>query len=520
MTLISDLLHINQRLTWLCTKNHHTALGPMYKMSGFSRTFYNADMLEKTKRVVNQDDFKFDKCTADQTYDSTKHICTDPENPLFYLQTEFLIDVLNGDVQEEPDDYKEYYPSLEETPFTCLYTKEINNLHFNIVEWTSDTQSFWTGWVRREMMANLNSKFIFTGLRKRRRDESSDNTKIKWKSNGEGANTFAQNLIWWNHRHEKNRLKENEKFFIAFVSNTDKTLTTQNIFMAVGVFVHEKSLYSTMGITKSFRLSMYDTEETYEYMQSSGLDESQRNQQTAVLHHANQHLNRGSIKLQSFIADFIQEKHSTVCGLFFRPNKIMRNFVCKYFPDYDLGSDKDIRNAKEPRVARVQSDIQMDDPPRIIQLKSDEEIQIRGETFPVPFWEPPSQNAHPDYWLNRHIPLMYVPVAQMRTPVSEDESKYTHVLRERFQRDGEWRTKLLRKLKDLTPSKKYWTLFCVSDLVRQDNMIQQSQGLIKDVLGIKPENEVHGSKGPAKYTFTYNTNKYHLNITNKECKIK
>jgi hypothetical protein len=275
-----------------------------------------------------------------------------------------------------------------------------------------------------------------------------------------------------------------------------------------------------MGITKSFRLSMYDTEETYEYMQISGLNESQRDQQMAVLSHANQHLNRGSIKLQSFIADFIHEQHSTVHGIFFRPNRIMRNFVSMYFPDYDLGSDKDIHNAKEPRVARTQFGIEMDDPPKIIQLQSDEVITIRDKTLPVPFWEPPCTNSHPDYWLNRHIPLMYVPVAQMRTPVSEDEGKYTHIMREVFQRNGEWRTELLRKLRNLKPSVKFWTLFRVSDLLRQENMTQQILVLIKDVLGIKPQIEVTGSKEPAKYSFTYNDNVHHLQITETECKIK
>jgi hypothetical protein len=479
------------------------------------REEYDYRMREMTRRVVNQFDFSFDKCNTDNTYNSKIHICTDPDNPLFYIQTEFLVDVLNGNVPEVPYDYTGYFPPLEQIEFTCLHTNKIDSLSFNITEWTMDTHMFWSGWVRNEMMANISLKF--KGIQKY--DEVSEKI-TEWQGNDQGANTFAQNLIWWRHQHDNNRLKTHERFFIAFISNTDTTLSTQNIFMAVGVFVHEGCLYSTMGITKSFRLSVYDTDESNKYMQISGFAESQIEQQTIDFRTANKDLKRASIKLQSFIADFIQEKHSTVHGIFFRPNHLMRNFVRVYFPDYDLGSDKDILNAKDPRVAKAYTDVQLDDPPKIIQLESDEVIKIRDKTFPTPFWEPPSQNAHPDYWLNRHIPLMYVPVAQMKTPVTENESKYTRMLRAVFRRDGDWRTVLLRKLKNLKPSKNYWTLFHASDLLCQDNMIQQILVLIKDVLGIEPQIEVYGSRDPDKYIFTYNGHVHNLKITDTECKIK
>ena len=394
--------------------SHHGFLGPALVMDENNGFFYNHTQGEKMHKIINNPDFKWDKCKLDTTgYDYKSHISVDKDNPLFYYQTEFIIDELDNQVE-----YNSLYPASSplRLPPDSVFEANHDGLYYCMEKWDSMNHSFWDQWCRQEMNANANVSFRnFPGL-----SDRSNKKYTQWGGNCDGANTFAQNLIWYTHRMSvSGRVTKDESFYIAYIASRPDISNIQDVFMAVGVFVQMGGVYSTMGITKSFRLTMSDTNAAASYMTTSGVT----NVDAAIRKFVNAEptMKGSSVKLQKYIAQTVKQQIDPATkGLFFRPNGCMRRIMQKVFR-YErsmyVGSNLGVRNFEQmidECTASVQMDI-MDTPPSIIYENNTVILPSIPAAIPTPFWEPPSPFSHPDAWLNLHLPLVFIPAYSFET---------------------------------------------------------------------------------------------------------
>ena len=442
-------------------------LGPKYDMFPGFGWDYDIRMRSILKKTILLKEFKeqFDTCGLEEAYDHTKHICTDPDNPLYYFQVEFLVDVLTDQPEPDLNVHTTFFPKPENiTPPHRVHTgSEDDGLHFCIDEWSEAAAPFWNSWVREEMLANVNDRLTAFGSLARDGSEM-----VRWRKNSDGAATFAQDLIWYAQRFRHGRVGAGEHFYIAYISTDRDTLSTQSVVMAVGVFVAEESLYSTMGITKSFRLDMCDTMHAERWMLEVGFTSQELEAQIQLLKSTRGKLKGSSaIKMHEFVANFVAERFPSNKGLFFRPNGVMRKLMVQNFADYDIGSDKDAINRKwitENKLASMDPDC-TDCTPSILQRPAN--VVIRQEQpLPHPFWEPPSAFPHPDYFLNMHLPLMFVPIQQMRSRAPKQIAQQVEIARKHFKHNAKWRKELLERIATIKSSRglSVHTLFSIDDL--------------------------------------------------------
>ena len=145
----------------------------------------------------------------------------------------------------------------------------------------------------------------------------------------------------------------------------------------------------------------------------------------------------------------------------------MRKLMVQNFADYDIGSDKDAINRKwitENKLASMDPDC-TDCTPSILQRPAN--VVIRQEQpLPHPFWEPPSAFPHPDYFLNMHLPLMFVPIQQMRSRAPKQIAQQVEIARKHFKHNAKWRKELLERIATIKSSRglSVHTLFSIDDL--------------------------------------------------------
>jgi hypothetical protein len=183
--------------------------------------------------------------------------------------------------------------------------------------------------------------------------------------------------------------------------------------MAVGVFSQSGCLYSTMGITKSFRLEMSDTVQAESCMRDSGFSQLATDKWIGAFKKANGVMKGSSVELQKYIANVISNMDPGNKGLFFRPNGLMRGIMKKVFQhQMHTGSNIDARNFTQ-MIEEGTCAVSMDsiDRPLAIKQYSDRIVLPDGLKLHIPFWELPSLFPHPDSLLNPHLPLVYIPIA-------------------------------------------------------------------------------------------------------------
>ena len=392
-------------------------LGPAYNFDHPDwAIMYEEDQQDKMPMIINNPDFKWDKCKMDQMkgFNHRFHITDDKDNPLFYFQSEFLVDEFDDPVEENS-----YYPlhspmrSVVSQLDVDKFVTETDGLFYCMEKWNPINHLFWTQWVRQEMNSNLDRHLVNEPGLKYRGDAQK---YVQWEGNGDGAGTFAQDLVWYNHRvNIPGRIGAGESFYIAYIASRPDVLSIQDVFMAVGVFIQAGSVYSTMGITKSFRLKMSDTDYAESCMKKSGYDQEEINYWIETFENANQEMKGSAVKLQNYVAKTMQTIDKNTKGLLFRPNGLMRKIMKKALqPMHSIytGSNIDVRNFNQmiyEGTANVRLSC-MDELPLIRQFPDRIELPD-GPSVRIPFWEPPSRFSHPDAWLNPHLPLVYIPIS-------------------------------------------------------------------------------------------------------------
>ena len=172
-------------------------LGPFYTMDPFYGDMYNRRQLENIKPLVSMDDWIWDRCGIGNigepgVYDYANRLCGDKDNPLYYYQSELLVD----DMDSSNDSY---YPAITREEAEQHSQTPQGTIHFGMELWDETNNKFWQQWVRQEMKANMDVDLINDG----------------WARNCDGANTFAQNLIWYQHRCASGRAMAGESFYSA-----------------------------------------------------------------------------------------------------------------------------------------------------------------------------------------------------------------------------------------------------------------------------------------------------------------
>ena len=399
-------------------------IGPFFDMHPYTSEPYNQRQLENIKPLVSMDDWIWDTCGIGRfgeagVYDYKRRLCDDKDNPLYYYQTEILVDGFDSI-------HDAYYPAITAEEAAMHSSEPRSGPYFGMVEWNQSSDIFWQRWVKQEMKSNMDLELIDTGLLKTgvRKDYDPSNftmqrianAMIRWSRNIDGASTFAQDLIWYRNRQVNGRVKPGESFYIAYIS-LHEHITIRSVVFAVGVFIQEGGFYSTMGITKSFRVSMSDTHKAKAWMAES--DEKMRSETEHVaviqpaewisMYNAVKCVSGYSIKLQVFIRDEVKRLNFKTIGLLFRPNGIMRSIMRNHFRSHLLGSNVDWDHSHQLlELGRGDKSNQsiMDNPPSILQYA--DFIKIAGTSVPSPFWESKTTYRHPDSPLNPHLPLMFI----------------------------------------------------------------------------------------------------------------
>ena len=411
-------------------------IGPPFEMDALFAYGYNKRQVMKLKNIVSLTDWNWDKCGIDQgEYNFTIHLCTDKDNPLYYFQNELLVDFFET-VQGG------YYPAITAEQ-SAAHAMDPGDAMFGMEEWNESNDIFWQQWVRLEMMfrqqgvrlemkSTMNPPLYSSGLRKRGRSEYDG---MRWGGNSDGANTFAHNLIWYKHRMHNGRCMPGEKFYIAYIS-LHSVKSIRSVIMAVGVFVQEDGFYSTMGITKSFRLAMSDTTHAFELMQSDqeafemSTEEYPQDPVATpedwINLYKRENIVRGrSVELQRYIANELTRLGHRTHGLLFRPNGTMRGIMMTKIRQFLIGSNVDVMHIKQQTSFGVlNNDLTfIDDPPLIIQSNDGVIPTIcidGGAPIKTPFWEPPLPYSHPDASLNPHLPLMFIRMGELTGPRNDD----------------------------------------------------------------------------------------------------
>lgn len=411
-------------------------IGPYFEMDEWLVDGYNSRQLVKLHNIVSLTDWKWDKCGIDDgVYDFRKRLCGDKDNPLYYFQNELLVDVFET-VQGG------YYPAVTSEQ-SAIHAEDPGDALFGMEEWNESNDTFWQQWVKQEMSANMDKQFYSRGLSRRGRPAYD---VVRWVGNCDGANTFAQDLIWYKHRMDNSRCLAGEKFYIAYIS-LHSVKSIRSVIMAVGVFVHENRFYSTMGITKSFRLTLSDTSEAFEFMKQSDQNAFQMSTEAyrmwvddggvgsskpieypqypsltpddwIKLYNRENKVRGHSVRLQRYIANELTRLGHVTVGLLFRPNGLMRKIMMGNFNHCLIGSNIDIMHIEQQRSLGVSTNDKrfIDSPPLIIQSDSGGTPTIcieGGIPIQTPFWEPPSPYSHPDSSLNPHLPLMFISMCDL-----------------------------------------------------------------------------------------------------------
>jgi hypothetical protein len=391
--------------------NHY--LGPFYDMPAAVAENYNSRQLANLRPIVSMHDWIWDTCGVGVgmdmgRYKYTNRLCNNRDNPLFYYQSELLVDEMCSDEDM-------YYPAVTQLE-SDDHENEPPGPFFEMEEWTPSNDDFWQRWVKQELRANMDSSMLFRGLTKR-----SSGDLVKWTSNSDGANTFAQNLIWFKRHCEDGQRLPGDSFHIAYIS-THEHRTVRSVVYAVGVFVQLRGFYSTMGITKSFRVTMSDTHEAEGWMKDAD-DTVYAEPERPVMSPVDwikKYNDIGSkkgyaVKLQQFIRDRVLGFRTV--GLLFRPNGIMHSIMKATFERVLVGSDLDWIHAKQLCEQGAKSNTHLMDCPAMIK-QTHIEVLIEAEpklAIPTPFWEFKTPFAHPDSALNPHLPLMFIRINHLHT---------------------------------------------------------------------------------------------------------
>ena len=406
-----NLMQIHDHLHTVVEERGKHFLGPFYNMPTAVAEFYNSRQLATLRPLVGMDDWMWDTCGVGVEmemgrYKYTNRLCGDKDNPLFYYQSELLVDEMCCDIDM-------YYPAVTRMESDAHAREPPLGPFFKMEEWTPSNDEFWQRWVKQEMRANMDSNMLFTGLTKR-----DSGNAVKWTSNSDGANTFAQNLIWFKRHCDGGQRLRGDSFHIAYISTHDHR-TIRSVVYAVGVFVQRKGFYSTMGITKSFRVTMSDTHEAADWMKGADATMSP----TPVMSPDDwikKYNEIGSkkgyaIKLQLFIRDSVSRYGSV--GLLFRPNILMHTLMRKTFAHVLVGSDLDWSHADQLINQRAKANTHLMDNPELIKQTHVEILIDEHPTLaiPTPFWEFKTLYAHPDSALNPHLPLMFIRIENLHT---------------------------------------------------------------------------------------------------------
>lgn len=385
-------------------------LGPFYNMPTAVAENYNSRQLANLRPIVSMHDWIWDTCGIGigmdmGRYKYTNRLCNDRDNPLFYYQSELLVD-------EMCCDQDMYYPAVTQME-SDEHEKEPPGPFFKMEEWTPSNDDFWQRWVKQELRANMDSSMLFRGLTKRNSGDL-----VKWTNNSDGANTFAQNLIWFKRHCEDRQRLSGDSFHIAYIS-THEHKTIRSVVYAVGVFVQLRGFYSTMGITKSFRLTMSDTHEAEGWMKEADATEPEKPVMSPVdwIDKYNEISSKKgyAVKLQQFVRDSVLPFRTV--GLLFRPNGIMHSIMRKTFKRVLVGSDLDWLHAEQLHEQGARSNRHLMDLSVMIK-QTHLEVLIEAEpklAIPTPFWEFKTPFAHPDSALNPHLPLMFIRINHLHT---------------------------------------------------------------------------------------------------------
>lgn len=392
-------------------------IGPFHVVEDWYVDIYNTKQLNKLRPIVSLDDWSWDTCgigrgSDNGMYTYKERLCDDKDNPLYYFQGEILVDEFSC-VQNM------YYPAITRSEAQHL-DKESHDPCFRMEEWSMENDEFWQRWVKQEMLSNIDVDMVQRGLVKR--NEPIWGEHIRWSGNDEGANTFAQDLIWYKHRVVNGRRVAGESFHIAYITIHEHR-TVRSVVFAVGVFVQADGVYSTMGITKSFRVAMSDTNRAERQI----IEADAAMEFTPALltpeywikkYNQIKDMTGLSVQLQRFIASEVKRLGYNPIGLLFRPNIPMHSIMRKAFKNCISGSNIDWDHVRQlqmhetPRVTRADL---MNSPSLIIQTPETITLTIntRRVSIPTPFWELKSAFPHPDSALNPHLPLVFYHITDL-----------------------------------------------------------------------------------------------------------
>ena len=398
-------------------------IGPFHVVEDWYVDIYNTKQLNKLRPIVSLDDWSWDTCgigrgSDNGMYTYKERLCDDKDNPLYYFQGEILVDEFSC-VQNM------YYPAI--TRSEAQYLVNESGVHsFRMEEWSMENDEFWQRWVKQEMLSNIDVEMVQRGIFKR--DESQ---YIRWIGNDEGANTFAQDLIWYKHRVVNGRCVAGESFHIAYITIHEHR-TIRSVVFAVGVFVQANGVYSTMGITKSFRVTMSDTfraeRQIIEADAAMGftpalspeywIEKYKQIDKIKSKDATGKKIPGLSVQLQRFIASEVKRLGYNPIGLLFRPNIRRHSIMREWFKNCISGSNIDWDHVRQlqmhetPRVTRADL---MNSPSLIIQTPETITLTIntRRVSIPTPFWDLKSAFPHPDSALNPHLPLVFYHITDL-----------------------------------------------------------------------------------------------------------
>ena len=101
-------------------------IGPARKIPQDRIASYISEQLECLKIIVSMSDWRWDTCGVGRVgetgeYDFTRRLCDDKDNPLYYYQSEYLFDDLDGTVDE-------YYPGLTSSEEMAILSEKSDHV--------------------------------------------------------------------------------------------------------------------------------------------------------------------------------------------------------------------------------------------------------------------------------------------------------------------------------------------------------------------------------------------------------